>query len=222
MKCISVVFTIHEENGLANIPELCAILKRIRPVVIFLETPPGVLNQYLNGCTSNKFESASVRQYRASNRVEPVPVDLPTQEDCFFKDIEYLQERIKGMSPDFRRLLMWDKNYVHDYGFAYLNSERCSEIWSEIYTEMRAAIGTIKDQKLAEIFESWNKTNELRENEMLKNILKYCGENAFEKGVFLIGAAHRQSIIDKLKAFSGLNHVQWDFSSVAIQTNQKQ
>lgn len=220
MKCISLVCTIHEEVGPANIPELCAILERIRPEVVFLEAPPDTLDKYLNGDTSNILESAAVRQYCASTNAKPVAVDLPTPEARFFEDYKYLQEQVRGRSPDFRRLTMWDKNYVLDYGFPYLNSERCGEIWSEIYAEMRAALEAIKDRRLVEIFEAWNKTNELRENEMLNNIMKYCGEESFEKGVFLIGAAHRQPIINKSKELFGKhsNHVQWDFSSVASQS----
>src|SRR5262249_52265031 len=150
------------------------------------------------------------------------PVDLPTQESGFFRDIRDLQEQLKGRSLDLRRLLMWNRNYERDYGFIYLNSERCQHIWSEIYSEMRGTLELINDRRLTETFESWIRTNELRENEMLNNIVKYCVENAFKQGVFLIGAAHRQSIIDKSKRLSDSNHVQWDFSSVASETIQEQ
>jgi len=214
MKCISLVCTVHEENGLANVSGLYAILERIRPEVIFIEAPPDALDQFLAVCTNNKLESASVSRYRENSIVELVPVDLPTPKSRFFSDYRYLQETIEGKSPDSRRLIMWNKNYVRDHGFAYLNSEHCSKMWSEIYADERAVIGKIKDQRLTEIFEIWNKTIELRENEMMKNILKYCDENSFERGLFLIGAAHRQSIIEKSKEWSEKypNPIQWDFT----------
>jgi hypothetical protein len=224
MKYISLVCTVHEEEGLANIPKLCEILERIRPEVIFLECPPNALDQYLNGCTTNKLESVSVRQYRASNSVELVAVDLPTPDDRFFSDYRYLQERIAGKISESQRLVAWNKNYVRDRGFAYLNSEQCSKMRSEINADARAVVGSFKDQRLTEILELCNRTDDLRENEMMENILKYCGENSFEKGAFLIGAAHRHSIIDKSKRVSGEypNHIQWDFSCGASRTNQKQ
>jgi len=214
MKCISLVCTVHEENGLANVSGLYAILERIRPEVIFIEAPPDALDQFLAACTNNKLESASVRLYRENNIVELVPVDLPTPNSRFFSDYRYLQERIEGKNPDSRRLIMWNKNYIRDYGFSYLNSEHCNKMWAEIHADERAIIGEIKDQKLTEIYEIWNKTIELRDNEMMKNILKYCGENTFERGAFLIGAAHRQSIIEKSKEWSEKypNIIQWDFT----------
>lgn len=214
MKSISLVCTIHDENGRANVQELCAILERIRPEVIFLEAPPDVLEKYLNGNTSNKLESAAVRQYCASKGAKPIPVDLPTPEERFFRDWESLQERLKGKSLDLRRLLTWYGNYVHDHGFDYLNSEHSSKMWSDIYADMRSVLGAIKDPKLSEIFETWNRKNELREIEMLRNIQKYCSENTFERGVFLIGAAHRQSIIDK--------SILWEFSWITGATTGKQ
>lgn len=223
MKCISVVCTIHEEDGRANIAELCAILERIRPEVIFLECPPSALDQYLKGCTSNQLESASVRQYCARKSVELVAVDLPTPDGRFFSDYRYLQEKIGGKISESQRLLAWNKNYTRDYGFDYLNSVQCSNVQSEINADARAVVGSFKDQRLTEIFELSNRTDDLRENEMMKNILKYCSGNSFENGAFLIGAAHRQSIIDKSELFSGepLNHIQWDFTCGVSRTNQR-
>ena len=221
MKCISLVCTVHEENGLANIPELCVILERIRPEVIFLESPPDALDQYLNGGSSNDLESASVRQYRARNRVELVPVDLPTPESRFFNDWAHLQGQAE--TSDSRRLITWHKNYAHEYGFAYLNSEHCGKMWADIYAEMRPTLGKIHRPELTKIFEAWNRQNDLREDEMLKNIRKYCAEKSFEKGAFLIGAAHRQSIINKSIEYRGehSNLIQWDFSCITSRTNQK-
>ena len=221
MKSISLVCTVHEEDGHASVSGLSAILERIRPEVVFLETPPSALDQYLNARTTNELESTAVGRYHARNSVELVPVDLPTPDASFFRDIRDLQERVRGRNPDFRRLLIWDRNYVRDYGFAYLNSEHCSKMWSELYAAMRAEIEALKDQRLAEVFELWNRTNELRENEMLKNILAYCDEHSFKQGAFLIGAAHRQSIIDKATELSGRSKdVQWEFSCVTDGANQ--
>jgi hypothetical protein len=39
MNSVSLVFTVHEEIGLANVSELGAILERIQPQVIVLEVP---------------------------------------------------------------------------------------------------------------------------------------------------------------------------------------
>jgi hypothetical protein len=79
---------------------------------------------------------------------------------------------------------------------------------------MLSAIRRIDDSRLVEIFELWKETIDLREKEMMKNIEEYCGANTFDKGAFLVGAAHRQPIIDKSRVQSSVdsNSMQWDFS----------
>jgi hypothetical protein len=44
-----------------------------------------------------------------------------------------------------------------------------------------------------------------RENEIHYNIYNYCNENQFNQAVLLIGAEHRNSIIDKV---TKLNHTE--------------
>ena len=48
---------------------------------------------------------------------------------------------------------------------------------------------------------------------MIENILQYCRASPFEKGVFLVGAAHRQNIIEKSKEQTAIDstRIQWDF-----------
>lgn len=222
MKSISLVCTVHEERGRANASELCAILERIRPEVIFLEIPPDAFDQFFKTCIRSNLESTSVRLYRENNSVELVPVDLPTPDDRFFSDYKYLQESVENKSHDSRRLLTWHKNYVRDHGFAYLNSKHCSKMFSDIYSDELATIRTLGDQRLTKISELWSRTIGLRENEMMKNILQYCRNMSFERGAFIIGAAHRQSIIDKSHQFAddSQDNVHWDFSCGASQMHQ--
>lgn len=213
MKSVWFIFTVHEERELANVDQLHTILERHQPEVIFLEVPPGAFDRFYGEATEANLESLAVRKYRERHQVELVPIDLPTPEASFFSDYKSLLQRIDGKSSDYRRLTLWHKNYMQDYGFDYLNSEHCSKIMSDIYTEIWSALPTLDDPRLSDIFELWNKTNELRDQEMMKRIRKYCGEHSFEKSVFLVGAAHRQSIIDKSKETDGDNptRIQWDF-----------
>ena len=46
MTRVSLVCTVHEESGQANVSELCAILERIQPEAIFLEVHPEVFADY--------------------------------------------------------------------------------------------------------------------------------------------------------------------------------
>lgn len=56
---VTLVATVHEESGLANVSELCAILDRIRPEVIFMEIPPLDFPDFRDGVQSN-LESEAV------------------------------------------------------------------------------------------------------------------------------------------------------------------
>jgi hypothetical protein len=67
MTRVSVVCTVHEETGYANVLELRAILERIQPEVIFLEVPPPAFDDYYENCSQQNLESMAVRQYRRSS-----------------------------------------------------------------------------------------------------------------------------------------------------------
>lgn len=183
-----------------------------------MEAPPNALDRYFDPATGANLESDAVRQYGDRNHVELVAVDRDTPEDDFFTDSRYLLERIEGVSNDYRRLVTWHKNYVRDYGFAYLNSEQCSNLWAELYAKMLTAVRTIGEPRVTELYELWTTTIELRDKEMMKNVFQYCSETSFERGVFLVGARHRQSIIDKSKEQRG-DDIQWDFDGAANRTN---
>src|SRR5688572_18601717 len=120
MMRVSVVGTVHEDRGLANVSQLHAILERIRPEIIFLEIPSAALGDYLDGTRSN-LESIAAGRYRESHSVVLVPVDLPTPEEEFFRNVRELRERVRNTSTDYRRLISWDNHYISDYGFGYLN-----------------------------------------------------------------------------------------------------
>jgi hypothetical protein len=208
MNSVSLISTVHDERGFANAAELHAILVRIRPDVIFLEVPPAAFNDYYRICSRKNLESIAVKQYQEGHKVDLVPVDLPTPGEEFFSNSPDLFKRIEEESREFCRLIDANRIYAQTYGFAYLNSEHSTKLWSDVYEEMQGTIGKIGDARLVELYESWKEVNDLREKEMMEKIQKYCGENTFEKGVFLLGVAHRQRVIDKSREQSA---VAWDF-----------
>jgi hypothetical protein len=86
---------------------------------------------------------------------------------------------------------------VRAYGFAYLNSEYCSEHWSQVHGEISDAVTRIGEPRLNEIQQAWNNVNQLRELEMMAKIRTYCQVNSFETGALLVGAAHRRRLIEQ-------------------------
>jgi hypothetical protein len=210
MNRASLVCTVHEEMGLANVSELRPILERIQPEVIFLEIPAEAFDDFYGNCGRQNLESIAVRQYREGRQVKLVPVDLPAPSGDFVSNLEELRRRIRRVSPEYRRLMQSDDDCIREYGFDYLNSERCGELWARVYEDILSSIKWMKDDPwLVAIYGSWMERNDLREKAMMENIQKYCRENTFDKGVFLVGAAHRRAIIDLSREQSG---IQWDFA----------
>src|SRR5262249_25050065 len=84
------------------------------------------------------------------------------------------------------------------HGFSYLNSERCRNVWSAIYEAMQVAIQRLShDTSLPVIYESWRRTNGLRDGAMLQGIDAHFSLKPFTTGVLLVGAAHTYSIINR-------------------------
>lgn len=213
MKRVSVVFTVHEEKGLANISGLVAILERIQPEVIFLEIPPAAFDDYSIGRRKN-LESTAARLYRENHRVDLIPVDLPTPTPDYFEHFQMLSESVEAASTDCRRLVTWHSNYVSDCGFTYLNSERCSALLAELHDATLVAITKIADHGLAEFYDLWITTDEGRDRAMMTNIVSHCQQASFARAAFLVGAAHRKSIVElsRTERGSASSAIQWDFS----------
>ncbi len=214
MNCVSLVCTVHEEMGLANVSELRAILERIQPEVIFLEVPPEAFDDFCENGSEYNLESLAVRQYREGRQVGLVPVDLPTPSGEFFSNLEELRRRMSRVSSEYRRLMKLDDDCVREDGFVYLNSEHCGELWLRVYEDMVSSIKWMNDPRLFALYQSWKEKSDLREDAMIENIQKYCSRNPLDKGVFLVGAAHRRPIIEKSREQSVVDsaRIRWDFT----------
>jgi hypothetical protein len=215
VKRVSVVGTVHKEKGLASASALLAILEQIRPEVLFLEAPSDASGDYLDA-TGKDLESAAVSRYLEIHHVDLVPVDLPIPDAELFQFLdnnEYLFKNIERRSPEYCRLLDEYSEEVRAHGFAYLNSERCSTNWSKVREAALAAIEELAYPSLTALYELWIGTNERREKHMMKSIDDYCRKTTFSNGVFLVGAGHRQSLIDKSREQRGADSstVEWDF-----------
>ena len=71
-------------------------------------------------------------------------------------------------------------------GFAYLNSEHYCRLRFDIDQEMLSAIRRTGDSSFIEFWELCGETLVRREEAMMANVQTYCGENPFNKGVFLV------------------------------------
>lgn len=197
MTRVLLIGTVHKEEGLATTSALLAILECVRPEVIFLEIPPTSFPAYDEGSYSN-LESLAARRYRETTGTLLVPVDIPTPDDSFFIDWQYMDRRITTTSPSYCKLIDQNKIDIAKYGFSYLNSERCRHVWSAIYEAMEIAIHRLShDTRLPVIYETWRRTNGLRDEAMLRGIDAHFSLKPFTTGILLVGVAHAFSILNR-------------------------
>jgi hypothetical protein len=216
--------TRHGEAGNCNVFELYKIIVQLSPDVIFEEIPPCLFDEHYKNMTREKLEANAIKLYLSDHNIKHIPVDLDViMPQSFWDDNKYMFEQIEKKNSEFCRLCDYDSQYARQYGFNYLNSIYCININKDKDIEMEKTLKIINDKKLFEIFELWNSINEKRENEMINNIYNYCKENIFDRGIFFIGAAHRESIITKIKKYSEIkelkikwNYLEYDNNNVRI------
>lgn len=214
---ISLIGTVHAENGLANVRTLGSILDRLQPEVIFAEIPRASFPLYVDGSHGN-LESMAVSQYREKHSATVVPVDLDKPNDDFFRKSEEMFNKVEKTSSVYRRMLDQHSDDTRNYGFPYLNSDRCGHAWSDIYKEAIETVEWIGDLRLRQVYMQWKETIDLRETAMLENINKYSNGSALSHGVLLVGAAHRKALVDKAQQFPSpkATEILWNFETSVV------
>ncbi|MGH8491874.1 MAG: hypothetical protein ACRERR_02030 [Moraxellaceae bacterium] len=215
MGVISLVGTLHQERGRVNSFELDDILRKILPEVIFIEAPASIKDVSSWLSKAKPTESLAISKYLDHHAAKIVPVDLLINEDSYLRNPREVIGYVEKVSGKYCQLFDQDKINMIDGGFAYLNSEPYQEIKQQMDGEIQRILGLRKCPSLDKAYSSWLCDDERREIEMLSNIELYCRQNSFERAVFLVGAAHRASIVSKSMAHSksGQTNLQWDYSS---------
>jgi hypothetical protein len=121
-------------------------------------------------------------------------------------------DKVERTSPAYRRMVDHHSHNTRKDGFPYLNSDRCIKAWTDIRSEALDTLDYINQPRLREIFDLWNRQNELRDKEMAKNISDYAVRSGFVHAVFLFGAAHMQSIIENVETGSptSIPRIEWE------------
>ncbi len=213
---ITLICTFHGEAGICNLNELYKIIEKINPEIIFEEIPPSYFDAYYKDKNRNNLETNTINKYLESHQIDHIPVDYDnTPPASFFKDDGYMHKQVETNSSDYRNIIDTLSLYRGQYGFKYLNSIDCSDLYEKLDNAIEKTLHEIKDDKLFQINKLWNDVNEKRENEMINNIYSYSKEHKFDRGLFFIGAAHRESIIKKIQEKTGTEDVKlnWNYSN---------
>ncbi len=216
MKHIFIISTEHVESGKCSSSELTKIIESIKPEVIFEEEPnDDKYHSYYSDQNSFKtLEIQTILNYKQNHSVVNIPVDKPINEYASLKLLEFFTEMFKHF-PDYNILVIEHCFLRNNYGFTYLNSKECSELNEKrilIEKHIISESGKARNE-LSNLYNQFHQEVEAREITMIDNIYQYSKSNKFEKAVFFVGYAHRESLrkkLSELKIFNK-NQISWEF-----------
>lgn len=226
MSNITLIATGHKEKGLCNAHELFKIIEQINPDVIFEEIPPGKFEAVYAGTRLASLEVTTIKAYLQKNPgVHHYPVDLDI-EQATEKEIKVEVDGIAFICNDYSE----EYNYLdgllslnsEKYGFPYLNNDRCSELILRkkvLETQVLDALKMDKNhtamdhETLGLAYKKWIDQNDNREKEMLKNIYSYMEKKKYARALFLVGAAHRKPLMQKIQEYESKEEfkLNWKF-----------
>lgn len=193
---ITLISTVHKECGNCNSDKLLKIIENIRPDVIFLEAFEENYSKYDQmifsqfGVYKERLELKAIQKYSQNHTFEYVPVL-----DIGLSDEFEARTKIVSENKDCQKLIDDYRLLEMSGGFQFLNSEKSIVLQEEMRElENRIVDDEIMQQKVNSNLDSY-------ENSMLRNIYSFCNKKSFNTAIFMCGAAHRKSIIEKITEY---------------------
>ena len=201
---ITLISTKHSALGKCNSEELYQILKAIKPSVIFDEIPSSHYDAYYGTKSRKSLESEAINEYLKDHNAEIIPVDIDTSQSLrqFQMQIHSLFSKI-FQNQDYIKLEKDMENLIIQHGFNYLNGIDFLDYLVKKEALIQQIIASDKDRdrlrKTHHVFQYIN--HDSRENAMLQNIYNHSKAAQYSHAVFLLGAEHRKSLLEKIPTF---------------------
>ena len=217
MNSIILIGTGHWELGLYNSGELLKVIEEINPEIIFEETNRRQHDAVYAGLREDTLETQTIKSYLQINPIEHLPVDLDTDpliEGPIANGYSQLCNFFKSKSPEYYHLSNQLLQLAFEFGLPFMNSGQCRAIREQIMLMEKTFLERINHPQFYQVYNNWLVLNDRRENEMIKNIYNNIG--GYNKALFLVGAEHRQPLINKILKFEA-NHkikLNWIFDYV--------
>jgi hypothetical protein len=227
---ITLIGTIHSENGKCNPNELYTILESINPEVIFDELPSHYFDMYfsdsfdmycVNSVLLNRntpiapIEVKCLKKYNQNHNVKILPVDIDVtpklskhQDEILFMFQTFFRHE------DYKKMDGEKETLIAQEGFNYLNSDIFLDFLERKELMEKNIMKTeIEKDKLLDIYKLFHAEQcDNRENAMLQNIYNYSERNQYDQAVFLIGAEHKKSIIPKITDYEKLSEIKLNWT----------
>ncbi len=193
---ITLLSSFHKIIGKCNPDELYKIIEEIRPEIIFEElsynTFPII---YADGFIPESLEAFTIKEYLKKYPIKHFPVDTyPINETDLFNGADIISNK----SIEYTKL--WDEqvSMIQQGGYSFLNSNNCIELLERIRIIEENVLLEINNMKLSRDYKSEQELDDKRENEMLRNIYSFSKQYPYIKAMFICGAEHRNSIMQKI------------------------
>lgn len=227
---ITLISTIHSENGKCNHNELYKILESINPEVIFDELPSHYFDMYFSDsfdtyCANSillnqntpivTLEVKCIKKFNQNHNVKILPVDIDVtpklskhQDEILFMFATFFK------NEDYKKLDDEKEVLITQEGFCYLNSDKFLDfLEKKEFEEKNIMDSEIQKDRLLNIYKLFHtEQHDNRENVMLHNIYNYSRENQYNQAVFLIGAEHKKSIMQKITEYEKLTKIKLNWT----------
>ena len=207
---ITFISTFHTEIGKCDSDELYKIIESINPEVIFEESSSNYFYMFYNTNPPNlPLEVKCMKKYLQSYNIKHIPVDIDLR---YMSDNEHDWMLNAFEKYDVYKNLVYEQySLTEQYGFDYLNSDKCLNL-HEQQKIIEKNIMEIEKNELLRIYKLFCKENDIRENAMLHNIYNYSKENQYNQAVFLLGCAHRKSIMQKIIEYEKMSEIKLNWT----------
>jgi hypothetical protein len=207
---ITLLFSFHSEFGNCNPLELYKIIDKISPDVIFEELDINSYNDHYGQEGPYSTETIAISKYLQYKSIQHIPVDTYDMKNFTKDDKIYMDTIIANNSIEYCNILEKQMKLLHSIGYRFLNGEECSAMSLELQKIEKYVQERLFDNKLTNIYKKWIEINNERENEMIKNIIEFCKNNVFNKGLLIAGADHKISLTSKLQNYCN-NDIKWNY-----------
>jgi hypothetical protein len=208
---------IIKDNSKVLSAELYDIIEKANPEIIFEEFDLLRTDDeyYRNGHykyqTVCSIETTAIMKYLENHKIIHIPVDTYN----ITGPPEDLYTKISDANKVYDNLVRMNFLLSCQRGFLYLNSKECSDSLDKIHAIEEEIVNESNDKKLLETYKSWQFVTDSRDNEMMKNIYHYSETHCYNNAIFIVGADHRKSIIDKIQNHETKNRLKlnWNFKN---------
>jgi hypothetical protein len=196
---ITILSSFHIERGKCNSNELYRIIEKIQPEIIFEELPYDVFEIiYAKGGSPESLEAITIKKYLEKNQIEHIPVDTyEINETDLFNEFNVISNK----SIEYAELMKQQLSMIIRNGYSFLNSNDCDELLDKIHIIEENILLEINDAWLSYHYKTDRELHDKREDEMLQNIYNYSKQYPYNKALFICGAEHRKSIMQKIQGY---------------------